>query len=90
LTYVGLHDLAQSYGIPGEFSHPRLREAIEHVAGHARRQGVALGLAEKGFTIKELCELGATMIVNAPAGEYPALLDALRTRLDAAKAQVGE
>lgn len=87
LAYIGFHDLAQSYGVPGEFTDPHLREAVDHVIGHAKRNGVAVGMAEKGFTVAELCELGVTMIVNAPCGEYIALLEALRSRLDEARAQ---
>jgi 4-hydroxy-2-oxoheptanedioate aldolase len=87
LVYIGFHDLAQSYGVPGDFSDPQLREAVDHVIGHARRNGVAVGMAEKGFTIAELCELGVTMLINAPCGEYIALLEALRSRLEVAKAE---
>jgi 4-hydroxy-2-oxoheptanedioate aldolase len=86
LTYIGLHDLTQSYGHPGEFRHPDVRDAVSHVVATAKKHGVAVGLSEKGFTIEELCELGANLIINAPAGEYSALLDALTSRLDQARA----
>jgi 2-keto-3-deoxy-L-rhamnonate aldolase RhmA len=86
LSYVGLHDLTQSYGHPGDFTHPSVRKAVRQVAETARRHGVALALSEKGYTIEELCELGASMIVNAPGGEYSALLDALTARLERARA----
>jgi hypothetical protein len=58
------------------------------VIAHAKRNGVAVGMAEKGFTIAELCELGVDMLIPAPCGEYIALLEALRTRLDASRAQL--
>jgi 2-keto-3-deoxy-L-rhamnonate aldolase RhmA len=73
---------------PGDYGHPSIREAIEHVAACARAHGVALALSEKGFTVKELGELGAAMIVNAPAGEYAALLDTLTARLAAARGEL--
>jgi 4-hydroxy-2-oxoheptanedioate aldolase len=88
LVYVGLNDLAQSYGVPGDFTDPTLREAIEHVIACARPHGVAVGLSEKGFTIEQLCELGANMIIPAPAGEYAALLEFLRYRLDETRSAV--
>lgn len=85
-VYVGLHDLSLSLGHPGEFDHPVVRDAVEHVSEVARTQGVALALAEKGYTIEELRALGASMIINAPAGEYTALLQALESRLTRARA----
>jgi 4-hydroxy-2-oxoheptanedioate aldolase len=86
LVYVGFNDLSQSYGIPFEFTHPTLREAVEHVIECAHKNGVAVGLSEKGFTIEELCDLGVDMIINAPAGEYAALLQTLTSRLEQARA----
>jgi hypothetical protein len=38
--------------------------------------------------VRELLELGAAMIVTAPAGEYLALLETLTERLAAARAQL--
>ena len=89
LVYIGFHDLAQSFGIPGDFTAPQLREAVTHIIGHAKSSGVAVGMAEKGFSISELSELGVRLLINAPCGEYIALLEALRSRLDHAKAEIG-
>lgn len=88
LAYVGLNDLTQSLGRPGDFGNPAVGDAIRHVAERARASGVTLALSEKGFTLAELRDLGARMIVNAPAGEYSALLDTLSARLDAARTTI--
>jgi 4-hydroxy-2-oxoheptanedioate aldolase len=88
LAYVGLHDLTLSIGRPGEYSHPDIRDAIVHVGACAKKHGVALALSEKGFTIRELRDFGASMIVTNPAGEYIALLDTLSARVAAARAEL--
>lgn len=87
LVYVGLHDLTLSMGRPGEYAHPDIRDAIVHIAACAKKHDVALALSEKGFTIRELRDFGAAMIVTNPAGEYIALLDTLTARVTAARAE---
>ncbi len=41
---VGPYDLSASLGVPGDLSHPLMRQAFKHIKGVARRQGVAIGL----------------------------------------------
>ncbi len=43
LLFIGPADLSQSLGITGQFDHPRLREAVERVAGVCASAGVAWG-----------------------------------------------
>jgi len=40
VLFVGPADLGQSMGLPGDWNHPRLWEAIEQVAAAARRNGI--------------------------------------------------
>jgi 4-hydroxy-2-oxoheptanedioate aldolase len=44
LLFVGPADLSQSLGVPGQWDHPRLWQAIERVAETARRHNVAWGI----------------------------------------------
>jgi 2-dehydro-3-deoxyglucarate aldolase/4-hydroxy-2-oxoheptanedioate aldolase len=41
--WVGHFDLSVSLGIPGEFDHPKFKQAIERVVGAARKHGKSLG-----------------------------------------------
>jgi 4-hydroxy-2-oxoheptanedioate aldolase len=43
VLFIGTTDLSSDLGIPGQFEHPRLLEAIDHVADVARSAGVTLG-----------------------------------------------
>lgn len=42
--WVGHFDLSASLGVPGEFGHPRFRDAIARIADAAREHGRALGV----------------------------------------------
>jgi 2-dehydro-3-deoxyglucarate aldolase/4-hydroxy-2-oxoheptanedioate aldolase len=44
LLFVGPADLSQSLGLPGEWDHPRLWQAIERVAQAARAKGIHWGI----------------------------------------------
>jgi 4-hydroxy-2-oxoheptanedioate aldolase len=44
LLFVGLADLTISYGLPFQFQHPRIREAIDRVAAAARQAGIWWGM----------------------------------------------
>jgi 4-hydroxy-2-oxoheptanedioate aldolase len=85
LAYIGLMDLTQSLGRPGQFHDARVREAIEHVVAAASAHGIAVGLSEYGYTVAELLGLGARLIIT-PTSAYGLLLDGLRDRLERAHA----
>jgi 2-dehydro-3-deoxyglucarate aldolase/4-hydroxy-2-oxoheptanedioate aldolase len=44
VLWIGHHDLTTTMGIPGEFTHPRYRAAVEQVLDAARRHGKAAGI----------------------------------------------
>ncbi|MCL6507239.1 MAG: hypothetical protein K6T59_09450 [Bryobacteraceae bacterium] len=44
VVWVGHFDLTQSLGIPGQFEHPRFRDALAAVVAAARRYGKAAGI----------------------------------------------
>ena len=44
MLHIGSTDLSTEMGIPGDYQHPRMREAYEHVAAAARGQGIAFGV----------------------------------------------
>lgn len=58
LLWVGHFDLSVSLGIPGEFDHPKFKNAIERVVTAARRHGRALGrlvpTVEQGIEVNRL------------------------------------
>ena len=43
VAFLGPYDLSQALGIPGEVTHPRVREAMRSIAAAAARHGVAAG-----------------------------------------------
>jgi 2-keto-3-deoxy-L-rhamnonate aldolase RhmA len=43
ILFVGTHDLAASYGLLGQISHPRVMEAGDRVVAAGRRRNVAVG-----------------------------------------------
>ncbi|HEX4149536.1 MAG TPA: aldolase/citrate lyase family protein, partial [Pirellulales bacterium] len=58
----GPADFSILSGIPGEFDHPRIQEAIRHVAQAARRQGKHWGTPSSSVEhCQRLMELGARM-----------------------------
>jgi 2-keto-3-deoxy-L-rhamnonate aldolase RhmA len=87
-AYIGLMDLTQALGCPGEFRHPDVRATIERVIAAAQRHGIAIGLSEYGYSAAELLELGARMIIT-PSSEYAVLREGLRERLAQARDAAG-
>ncbi len=72
LLFVGPADLSQSLGVLGEWDHPRLWEAIEHVAAAARRHGTHWGILPPGPAHARRCvELGCRML--SLSGDVPAI-----------------
>ena len=63
--FLGPADFTILGGIPGQFDHPRVQEAIEAVAGAARRAGkhwgMPVGSAERA---KQLMDLGARFLCH--------------------------
>jgi 4-hydroxy-2-oxoheptanedioate aldolase len=88
LAYIGLLDLSQDLGVPGDFKHPSVRAAIECIVAAATAAGVPVGLSEYGFTAAELHAMGARAILS-PSSEYPFIYKAFLERLTQARAAVG-
>jgi 2-keto-3-deoxy-L-rhamnonate aldolase RhmA len=76
-AYVGLQDLAQSFGVPGQVGHAKVREAIAEVAELARGTGTYLAVSQYTYTIEELHELGVRLVSTTL--DYSSLLDAFRS-----------
>jgi 4-hydroxy-2-oxoheptanedioate aldolase len=79
-AYVGLQDLAQSFGYPGEVGHPRVREAIANVADLARGTGTYLAVSQYTYELQELHELGVRLISTTL--DYSTLLASFRSDVD--------
>jgi 2-dehydro-3-deoxyglucarate aldolase/4-hydroxy-2-oxoheptanedioate aldolase len=63
LLFVGPADLAQSMGIPGEWNHPRLWQAIEKVAATSRVSGVPWAILPLNAAYAQRCvELGCRVL----------------------------
>ena len=43
-VFIGPYDLSASYGIPGQFDHPRMKDALRRILKAAREAGVAPGI----------------------------------------------
>jgi 2-dehydro-3-deoxyglucarate aldolase/4-hydroxy-2-oxoheptanedioate aldolase len=63
VLFIGPADLGQSLGVPGEWEHPRLWEAVEHVAQAAHTHGVAWAILPPSPAYAERCvALGCRML----------------------------
>jgi len=44
VIFIGPYDLSTSLGLPGQFDHPRVREAISEIVSRAAERNVAVGI----------------------------------------------
>lgn len=44
VVFIGPYDLSTSLGLPGQFDHPKVREAITEIVDRAGERGVAVGI----------------------------------------------
>lgn len=44
VIFIGPYDLSTSLGLPGQFDHPKVREAISEIVSRAAERGVAIGI----------------------------------------------
>jgi len=44
VVFIGPYDLSTSLGLPGQFGHPKVREAISEIVNRAGERGVAVGI----------------------------------------------
>jgi 4-hydroxy-2-oxoheptanedioate aldolase len=44
VLFIGPYDLSTSLGLPGQFDHPKVREAISEIVQRAGERGVAVGI----------------------------------------------
>lgn len=51
--FVGLTDLSQDFGVPGEYGHPKLREAVDRVLRAGEAQGKPVGVPVSGPAMAE-------------------------------------
>lgn len=85
LAFVGLQDLAQSLGRPGDFRHPSVREAIAHVVAEARATGTYIAVSQYTYEIPELRDLGVRMVGTSM--DYTCLLAGFRTDVERARSE---
>ena len=63
VLFIGPADLAQSYGLPGVWDHPRLWAAVERVAAAARAAGIHWAILPLGPAHARRCvDLGCRML----------------------------
>lgn len=81
VLFVGPADLSQSLGIPAEWDHPALWQAIERVARAARDHGIHWAILPPSLVHARRCvELGCRMLsVGMDVGAVHAGLRAVRT-----------
>jgi 2-keto-3-deoxy-L-rhamnonate aldolase RhmA len=65
MVLVGLNDLLADWGIPGEYDHPRVREAYERTIAACRARGKHCGvggLATRPDLVAEFVKMGARYV----------------------------
>ena len=82
-TYVGLQDLSQSLGRPGDVQHPDVRGAIERVVELAAPHGTHVAVSRYDYDVADLRDLGVRMI--ATSMDHTALLRSFRDDVDRAR-----
>ncbi|MBD1383122.1 HpcH/HpaI aldolase family protein [Metabacillus arenae] len=81
LLFIGAADLSSSFGIPGQVSHPMLRDAIKMVIKKANESGVHIGLpAYDAVQAKELENMGVKFIAT-PAVDTFHITETLKNHL---------
>jgi 2-keto-3-deoxy-L-rhamnonate aldolase RhmA len=79
--WVGPYDLSVSLGVPGQFDHPKLKEAIDHVHQAARRHNRVMVLGT--LNVQQLLEgpkVGYQMLIYT--ADFSILQQALRSCFD--------
>lgn len=85
VLWLGHFDLTNFLGIPGQFSHPAYRDALERIVGAARKHGKAAGyMAADADLGREYLGLGFRMI--ATGTDQGMLQNAIQKNLDAMRA----
>jgi 4-hydroxy-2-oxoheptanedioate aldolase len=87
MAFIGMMDLSHSLGIPGQYDHPLLLDAVRHVIETANRHAIPIGLPHYGHTLTALRELGAKLILT-PGTDHSFLYRTLKSHLDAARIEV--
>jgi 4-hydroxy-2-oxoheptanedioate aldolase len=87
IGFIGMMDLSHSLGIPGQYDHPLLLDAVRHVIEIADRHDVPIGLPHYGHSLTALREFGAKLILT-PGTDHSFLYRTLKSHLDAARAEV--
>ena len=63
VLFIGPADLSQSMGLPGEWDHPQMWQAIERVASAARQHGIHWAILPPNVAYAKRCvELGCKML----------------------------
>ena len=77
LLFVGPADLTISYGVPMQFNHPSVQQAIDRVAGAARQAGIWWGMpTNTPEAAQEALDRGKRMVTCA--NDHFLLVDGLR------------
>ncbi len=87
MVFFGPGDLSQAYGVPGELTHPRVREARKRVVVSARKHGKFAGTVTTPEMLSECLADGYRYVnigadVWALAGAYAQMLTAFRTAVN--------
>jgi 2-dehydro-3-deoxyglucarate aldolase/4-hydroxy-2-oxoheptanedioate aldolase len=89
VLWIGHNDLTNSLGIPGQFEHPRYREAVERVLDAANRHGKAAGFMATS-TAQGAALLAEGFRIVAYGGDVWLYRRALREGLDALRSSLSE
>ena len=83
---IGLFDLSQSLGVPGELNHPKVIEAVKKISNRVGTDGPAMGtFARKADQVNSCVSLGLTVFNYTLDQEM--LLQAFRDAIRAVKAK---
>ena len=77
VVYLGVYDLSQSAGVPGQVEHPRVQELIGRCVEVIRRSGVTAGCLLEDLRALESCRAGGFGFV-AYLADTALLFDAAR------------
>ncbi|MFD0678976.1 MULTISPECIES: HpcH/HpaI aldolase family protein [unclassified Paenibacillus] len=85
LLFIGPSDLAGSFGLPGQVTHPEVRQAIQVVMDKSNKAGIKVGIpAFRPSELKEVLGMGASF-VTTPAVDASHLTQSLKAHLKSVK-----
>src|SRR5262249_3283466 len=73
-SLIGARDLSQELGVPGEYDHPHVKQAMDHVLAICRKHNVPVGHPHvTSSNVERVVAEGYRFILSSPVRSYAAI-----------------